>query len=312
MIVAGSEPVLEAVRAAVLGLAVRPGRLLVGLSGGVDSMALLLATRIVARETEPPLSTVALHAHHGLQTQADQWAAFCGDVCAALEVPLVVGRLQVPPTGNLEQAARTARYKFFLEQAQPEDLTLLAHHADDQTETLLLRLLQGRSLAAMSELGSVQGLAVLRPLLGLTKRDLQAFVEQQDQTWVFDPSNAERALDRNFLRHEILPQLRQRWQNLDVRVQRLGRYVAALEKQCQAELAERFAAGQPLLVTELSGDSEVALFKLRCWLALHEEFTVTDRALREFLRQCFAGKDARIQCTGARELCLDGRAVVVT
>jgi tRNA(Ile)-lysidine synthase len=181
----------------------------VALSGGRDSMVLLDALATAA--PLHAISLAAVHVHHGLSPQADAWAEFCADACTARGVPLSVHRVRVDRTAGtgIEAAARAARYAVF--GAVRADFVALAHHADDQAETLLLQLLRGagpHGLAAMPVVRPLgTGVALLRPLVALPAADLDAYARARGLAWVDDESNADPTLRRNFLRHEIVPRL---------------------------------------------------------------------------------------------------------
>ncbi|HEX3059551.1 MAG TPA: tRNA lysidine(34) synthetase TilS, partial [Usitatibacter sp.] len=144
----------------------------VGFSGGVDSVVLLDA---MAREGARPVT--AVHVHHGLSPNADRWADFCRDFCAARAVPLSIERVTVDRAAaeGLEAAARTQRYAIYA--ARPEPYVALAHHLDDQAETVLLQLLRGtglKGIAAMPEMRPLPGshVRLYRPLLSIPRADL--------------------------------------------------------------------------------------------------------------------------------------------
>lgn len=182
-----------------------------GYSGGLDSTVLLhILSRLRARLG---FKLAALHVHHGLSPNADQWAATCAQTCARLDVPLVVRKVCVVVGGaGLESAARDARYAELAE--QDADFVLVAHHADDQAETLLLRLLRGagtHGLAAMAEERALAGAKLLRPLLTETRDELRRYALRHGLAHVEDESNADTALTRNWLRHEVLPVLESRF-----------------------------------------------------------------------------------------------------
>jgi tRNA(Ile)-lysidine synthase len=183
-----------------------PGRrLCVGYSGGLDSTVLLHLLAGLRGEFE--LS--AVHVHHGLSPHADAWAEHCIRQCAALDLPLRVARVSVERAGlGLEAAAREARYRVF---AQLDvDALALAHHRDDQAETVLLQLLRGgglKGLAAMPEERGLGPIKLLRPLLDLPRRDLAAYALDRGLVWVDDASNDDTALRRNATRHQFLPRL---------------------------------------------------------------------------------------------------------
>lgn len=183
----------------------------VALSGGLDSMVLLHA--LISAELSVPVK--AVHVHHGLSPRADQWQSLCESTCRTWGVPLETVSVEVQRRGKgLEDAAREARYRVFEALLAPGERLLTAHHGDDQVETLLLRLMRGagpRGLAAMARFRSLGEGALARPLLGLTRAELEGYAQAHQLQWVEDESNADRRFDRNFLRHEVVPQLRQRW-----------------------------------------------------------------------------------------------------
>lgn len=199
-------------------------RLTVALSGGVDSVVLLdLLDRL---KGELDFSLSAVHVNHQLSPHASEWVRFCQTLCAARGVPLHVQAVKVRkrnPLG-LEAAAREARYGVLL--AQPADYVVLAHHLDDQAETVLLNLLRGagvRGLSGMpalrpaagptadSTLGPMAGPIILRPLLDVPRATLLAYAKRRKLAWAEDESNADFALTRNFLRGEVLPAIERKF-----------------------------------------------------------------------------------------------------
>ncbi|NDP43117.1 MAG: tRNA lysidine(34) synthetase TilS, partial [Aromatoleum sp.] len=186
-----------------------PLRVAVALSGGRDSMVLLDALARFAPTHRIALS--ALHVHHGLSPNADDWAAFCAGECTRRNVPLSVARVRVDraPGQSLEAAARAARYAAFA--VAGVDVIALAHHADDQAETLLLQLLRGagpQGLGAMPTLrGGGTAPALMRPLLDLPRAAIEASAAALDIQWIDDESNADTRMKRNYLRHEVAPRL---------------------------------------------------------------------------------------------------------
>ena len=198
----------------------------VALSGGLDSVVLLHALSVLRGEIVPTFVLQAIHVHHGLSPNAECWAQFCAELCEKLAVPLVVVRVSVPRDSGegLEAAARRLRHAAFA--ASDVDWLALAHHADDQAETLLLNLLRGAGVAGAAAMrperasrrgGStnadatntlnLQGPTLIRPLLDLPRAVLQAYAEEYGLTWIDDESNGDTHFRRNFLRHEILPRL---------------------------------------------------------------------------------------------------------
>src|ERR1043166_4002726 len=203
---------VHAALAAALESHVGPGaRLAVALSGGVDSMVLLEA--VCALAPQHRLQVSAIHVHHGLSPNADAWASFCAEQSAARGLPLATHRLSLrrERAASLEASARKLRYECFL--AADVDLIALAHHADDQAETLLLQLMRGagpHGLAAMPAFKPGRP-AFLRPLLALTRDALVAYARARKLSWIEAESNADLRYARNFLRREIAPLLRARF-----------------------------------------------------------------------------------------------------
>src|SRR5258706_8650830 len=175
----------------------------VGFSGGVDSAVLLDA---LVEEGARPVSGV--HVHHGLSPNADAWADFCRDFCASRKVPLTVERIQVDRKSaeGVEAAARRLRYAVYA--ARPEPFVALAHHLDDQAETVLLQLLRGTGLkgvAAMPQMRALAGSAVsiYRPFLAFPRAALLEHAKAAGLAWVEDESNLSSVHDRNYLRSEL-------------------------------------------------------------------------------------------------------------
>ncbi|MBD9468469.1 tRNA lysidine(34) synthetase TilS [Pseudoxanthomonas sp. PXM01] len=190
------------------------GRVWVAFSGGLDSTVLL--HRLTQEGTLRAGGLHAIHVHHGLQPDADAWATHCAALCRTLDVPLQVHRVHVDMTRGegVEAAARRARHAVFTEVMQAGDIIALAHHRDDQAETFLLRALRAsgpEGLAAMRAWRPFGTGWLWRPLLDSPRSDLEAYARAASLSWIEDPSNAGTAFDRNVLRHQVLPLLRQRW-----------------------------------------------------------------------------------------------------
>lgn len=188
--------------------------LLVGFSGGLDSTVLLhrLANEHDLRER----GLRAIHVHHGLHADADAWASHCRELCKQLGVALTVARVQVD-TGageGLEAAARHARYRAFAEHLRGAEVLVTAHHQDDQAETFLLRALRASGVDGLAAMRPWRRFAEgwhWRPLLAIPRATLQAHALAHGLPGIDDPGNARTEHDRNFLRHQVLPVLAQRW-----------------------------------------------------------------------------------------------------
>lgn len=183
-----------------------PHRLLAGISGGADSTALLHLLLAAGHDV------TAVHVNHGLRGEAsDGDEAFVRQLCQSLRVPLMVYRAE-PPENPGEDWARRARMGFFREamRASGAEALALAHHRDDQAETLLLHLLRGAGLNGLGGMQAdavVDGLRIVRPLLGYSRQELQEMLKTAGLTWREDGSNADRRYLRNALRLDVLPAL---------------------------------------------------------------------------------------------------------
>lgn len=202
-------------------------RLRVALSGGVDSVVLLSLLAEIAPRF--PLEFSAVHVHHGLNPKAGEWAEHCLVLCTKLNVPLEVVHVKVPRKSaeGLEASARKVRYAA-LTRPGVEALAL-AHHLDDQAETVLFQLLRGgepRALAAMPEARMLDGIKLLRPLLGIPKTALVAHARRHHLGWVEDDSNLDTSLSRNALRKDILPVLEKHFPDYRERLSAVARRMA--------------------------------------------------------------------------------------
>jgi len=214
-------------------------RVLVGYSGGLDSTVLLhLLARLLPRER-----LRALHVHHGLHADADAWARHCEGVCAQLGVALGVVRVDVARDSGdgLEAAARHARHAAFADALNAGEVLALAHHRDDQAETFLLRALRASGVDGLAAMRAWRPYAhgfLWRPLLAQPRAALLAWAQAEQLRWIDDASNADTDLDRNFLRHRVLPALRERWPHADAMFARS----AALAAEATDLLADEDAA----------------------------------------------------------------------
>jgi tRNA(Ile)-lysidine synthase len=282
-------------------------RVAVALSGGIDSMVLLDAlTPFVAAH---PIALSAIHVHHGLSPHADAWAKFCAEQCAAREVPLTVHRL--------EAVARAARYERL--RSADVDVVALAHHADDQVETVLLQLLRGagpRGLAAMPAYRPGHP-ALLRPLLSLPRDSLAEYARERGLAWIDDESNADAKYKRNLLRHDIVPRLAAHFPGYRGTIARAAAHQASV-----SAMLDDLAAADGADAVDDAGLDRAALASLANaraanllrWFLRGEGLRAPSQArLGEILRQIVsAASDAhtRIAHDGVEIGCYRGRVIV--
>ncbi len=210
-------------------------------SGGMDSHVLLHAMAQLRDSFKFKLRVV--HINHNLNPQADKWAKHCQHICAELAVTCEVIQIQInhKPRESLEACARTARYNAIAELLETDDVVLTAQHADDQTETVLLQLLRGAGVAGLAAMPKKSQLGVgwlVRPLLNYSHDQLLKYAKYLQ--WIEDDSNADTRFDRNFLRHEIIPTLKQRWVNINKIIGRVA------DNQAEADKLIKILAKQDL------------------------------------------------------------------
>jgi tRNA(Ile)-lysidine synthase len=256
----------------------------VAFSGGLDSSVLLHLFSRLPRERIARLR--ALHIHHGLSPNADAWAQSCARFCDARGAPLQVERVQVQREGEgLEAAARRARYAVF--ERCGDDAVALAHHRDDQVETVMLQLFRGTGLkgaAGMPEWRSLGATHLFRPLLGIARAELLEFARHEKLEWIEDESNARTGFDRNYLRHEIAPLLDARFPAWRASVARFARHAAVLDAETRDGVA--FPHG---------GNATPSLV-LRSWLCQHGLPMPSEAKLHEMVKQLQgAAEDAQVR-----------------
>jgi tRNA(Ile)-lysidine synthase len=225
-----------------------PSCVAVALSGGLDSMVLLHLAHEAATTAGLPL--LVFHVHHGLSSNADRWLAHCAAAAAALGVEFDHRAVTVEKSkSGVEAAARKQRYAALgnMCRAHGVGLLLTAHHLDDQAETVLLQLLRGSGPAGLSGmdaanraptlLGDSQ-LVMARPLLAVSRAELEAEASAQQITWVEDESNTDPRYARNALRHQVMPVLARAFPGFQRRIARAGAHAASSQRLLD-ELAEQ-------------------------------------------------------------------------
>ena len=192
-------------------------KLTLAFSGGLDSTVLLHVLFKINKTLAFQLS--AHHVHHGLSSHADAWADFCALTCANLRVPLTISKVNINKNSGfgIEATARKARYQALL--STEAQFICLAHHQNDQAETLLLQLARGAGVKGLAGMASSNG-KLLRPLLDVPRSFLEAYATQHQLTFIEDESNADTKFNRNFMRHKVLPILEQSYPSIH---QTLGR-----------------------------------------------------------------------------------------
>ncbi len=293
---------MQAVAACLSRYARRKQSVVVGFSGGLDSTVLLHAAACLRRDAGLDLG--ACHVNHGLSGNAGAWADSCDQICRELDIPLTIVRVVVPPnTGEgIEAAARRVRNKALAD--HPADWILLAHHADDQAETVLHNLLRGTGVRGAAAMPESRG-RVLRPLLGLSRDVLLGYAQFHRLVWLEDESNSDRRYTRNFLRHQILPLIAARFpragEQLAAAASRFSEVDSLLEDLASLDLQDNSPEFPlPLKLFRELPDAR-ARNLLRAMLTWHHAQPPDERRLNEFVRQLqTAGNDRRPRIDLAR------------
>lgn len=282
------------------------GRLCIAFSGGLDSTVLLLALAAAVREQPAGVYSLrAIHVDHQIHPRSAQWRLHCAGVAAAAGAGFAFRQVHVPPDAEMgvEAAARAARYDVFRALLEPNEALLTAHHADDQLETLLLALTRGAGVGGLSAMPACQVFGAgwhLRPLLEFTRDELEDWARMQGVSWVSDPSNDDSRFSRNYLRHEVIPALRQRWPAIAHSAVRsaghLGEAGVLLDGLASSDHATA-AVGPCLRVDALAAlDPGRRRNLLRYWLRLHGARLPSTRKLLSLEHDMLAAQEDRSPC----------------
>jgi tRNA(Ile)-lysidine synthase len=303
-------PTLPARVRARLAPLVRCGeRLVLGLSGGIDSIVLL---DVLARLAKPlRFELLALHVNHGLSPNAGAWASFCEETCAARGIQCRVVKVDIPRGNSTERTARERRYAAL--NSVDAHYIVLAHNADDQAETVLLQLFRGtgvRGLAAMPFVRQAERVraaaetapapAIVRPLLAIERRDIERYAKRRRLAWIEDESNADTSYQRNWLRHEILPLVRARVPAYRAALARTAAHMSEasmlLDDLAALDAAEAITTGT-IAIERLSTLSETrAKNVLRAMMAARGYVMPSADRLREALQQALKARvDSKVR-----------------
>jgi tRNA(Ile)-lysidine synthase len=268
------------------------GAVCVGFSGGLDSTVLLHALHEVARAGGHEIT--AVHVNHGLSPNAQRWAEHCAAVCARLAIALDVVHATLDRSSplGLEAEARRARYEAYA--ARPEPYVALAHHRDDQAETVLLQMLRGTGLkgvAAMPRLRALnERVSLYRPFLEFPRAPLETHARAAGLAWIDDESNAGTRHDRNYLRHAVAPLLDARFPAWRDALARFASHAAEAQGLLESLAAIDGAADtrlrlDPALLPERRRNA------VRAFLDAHGLAMPSEARLREMARQLYDARD---------------------
>ena len=282
------------------------GQIYIGLSGGVDSVVLLDLTHQFFTKNQWDLNRLtAIYVNHQLQSEANYWQKFCQHICEQYQISFISKKIAVSPKAgeSTENFARTHRYKLFFEHVKPDvDMLLLAHHLDDQAETVLFRLLKGagpKGLSGMANLYHYQNRVIYRPLLTLSKQIILDYASKNQLDYIQDPSNNLIDYDRNFLRKNILPALSSRFGAVNQTIARGANHYQQQQKALEYFLEQELVKiqsepifGYYCLDYNLFKNypSYIQGLLLRKWFEKHDYKNPSEKKLNQMLHQFSTAK----------------------
>lgn len=259
-------------------------RIAVALSGGLDSVVLL--DSVCKSQTQKhSVEIIVFHIHHGLQKPVDKWLLFCEQLAKKYRVPFDFRLLHLDhELGNVEARARAGRYEALARLCKEHgvDDLLLAHHQNDQAETVLLQLLRGAGVAGLSGMpevrrigGSIKPITLWRPLINLSRADLEVYAKEHRLKWIEDPSNQDKKYRRNAIRKDILPKLEK------IQPQAIANMARSASLLSDAQsLLDRLA------IHDGVGIFSEGLLNIKPWLALAKsDLLAANNVLRYWLKQ---------------------------
>lgn len=273
---------------------------LLGLSGGADSVVLLhILSQIINNNTDSNETLSAIHINHGISPNSNIWEKFCQEYCQDLNIKLNIVRHQVTKSGgeSLENNARKIRYQEFYNSRH--NVIVLAHHQNDQIETTLSQIFRGSDLhnvAAMQMLKHKQNVLLWRPLLNISRVQIEEYAKEHRLEYITDESNHDISYLRNFIRHKILPELLKFDKDISPKIlklpNQLQNMLALIDEVASSDLNDILdISGSTILVEKLSmlsykrQQNAVAYFIKQQNLPLP-----TNKQLEEFIRQSLTSK----------------------
>lgn len=274
-------------------------------SGGLDSRVLLRLCIEIRKQF--PFALKAVHVHHGLSPQADQWLTHCQQVCVQEQVDFIYFMLKTSPSvgESIEEYARRHRYQQLAQVITAGDMLLTAHHQDDQAETVLLQLIRGAGPKGLSAMPKVKNFSVGllgRPLLTVTRTSLRAYAEAQQLNWVEDELNIDAQYSRNYLRHQIMPLLKDRWPSVTTAIARAADHCAEAQTVLTHFAAENMAKVKGSQPNTLSIQRLLALepmqqrLMLRFWFEQQQVLLPSTMKLSQILRNVLPARPDGSPC----------------
>lgn len=254
---------------------------MIALSGGVDSSVLLHLMHEASMENQE-IKLEAVHIDHGISTKSHEWSEFCRTKCEILDIPYQSFKIDDPRSNgeSPEASARKYRYALLGNLLKHECVLLTAHHQNDQCETMLLQLLRGGGLSGISSMPEIQEFGrgyLARPLLNIDQEEIKCYAIDKGIEWIEDESNIDTNIDRNYIRHNVFPLIKQRWPSASKTISRTARHAAENLTLSQA-LAKQDYIKAKIVGVKILSVSSVQQFSyarqrnlLRYWIREHDK-----------------------------------------
>jgi len=268
--------------------------LVLALSGGIDSVVLL---DVLIKSSYDNDKILAVHVNHGISESSNSWQKFCESLCAKHQITCVSEQVELTDMKlGLEGAARKARYQALSKHITTETVLLTAQHQDDQCETLLLALKRGSGVLGLAGMLPVTTLPVglhARPLLDISQQAINDYAANYNLQWVEDDSNTNTDFDRNFLRHDIITALNERWPSFSANVARSAalcqQQTALAAEIAQLDFSSNKQHQSQLSITLLNQLSDSRISNLiRHWLTINDVMLPSFKQLKQIKYQCLS------------------------
>lgn len=275
-------------------------RLVLGLSGGIDSVVLL---DLLVKSNHPKNQIIAVHVNHGLSEGAENWQHFCEVLCRDYGIDSHSEYVSVDSQKlGLEGGAREVRYHALAKYIDVNSTLITAQHQDDQAETLLLALKRGSGVLGLGGMMPVSQFHLgqqARPLLDISQQQINDYADELGLEWVEDESNQDTRFDRNFLRSNTLEQLNKRWPNVSASIARSAtlcqEQMQLADEVAEMDLGKSVTPLNQFALSLLNGLSDVRVNNLlRYWLRLNQVVLPSRKQFKQLKQQCFAVNDANV------------------
>ncbi len=286
--------------------------LIIAYSGGIDSQVLLHALVQLKQNKLISNEITVCHVNHGLSDNAECWQKLAEQECTKLSVNLVVKRvnLQSKAQQSLEALARDARYNALKTLRDKKSIVLTGHHSDDQSETFLLALKRGAGLKGLSAMSVQTPLGqhlLVRPLLSVSRQEIEDYAKTHLLSWVEDESNLDTCFDRNFIRQEIIPLLRERWPSINNTINRSASHCLAgqelLDELGEQDLTVCKAGETSLYIHALMALSPARFNNLiRFFMAQQDCLMPSTEQVKQVRQQLLADEDKNPQIKVAEQV----------